>query len=116
MTLSETMQSTTQVFQNPDGTMAATIWAAPVQAPDPASETGWSPVSTDLTIADGELVTENTDANIAFSSGGSADPLAQVSSDGQSVGIGWDGSLPAPELSGDTATYPEVLPGVDATL
>ncbi|MFD0479756.1 hypothetical protein ACFQ0B_75140 [Nonomuraea thailandensis] len=27
--------------------------------------------------------------------------------------LGWTGALPKPTLSGDTATYPEVMPGVD---
>ena len=104
----------TQVWRNPDGTLTATLHSAPVQAPDPTAPTGWSPLDTDLTVDDGELTTENAD--IVFSSGGEAGPLASVSQDGLTLAVGWDGDLPAPSTSGDTATYPEVLPGVDATL
>jgi hypothetical protein len=107
--------STTQVFRNEDGTLTAEIHAASFQAPDPGSETGWSPVSTDLETIAGTVTTENTAADIEFSSGDEG-PLATVAQDGASLSVGWDGDLPAPELSGDTATYENVLPGVDATL
>lgn len=50
--------SSTQVFRNQDGTLTATIYADSIQAPDPNSETDWSPVDTDLTPSPEGLVTK----------------------------------------------------------
>src|SRR5688572_12145574 len=51
----------------------------------------------------------------AFSGGGTG-PLARITSGGREVAMGWPAALPAPVLSGDTATYPNVLPDVDLVL
>ncbi len=50
--------------------------------------------------------------NVKFSGGGKA-PLATTTSGATSYSVTWPGSLPAPNVSGTTATYREVLPGVD---
>ena len=93
-----------------------TLWSVPEQAEDLSSETGWSPVDTTLAPDGDGLSPEQTDADISFSSGADQAPLATVAQDGTSLSIGLDGDVPSPEVSGDTATYPAVLPGVDATL
>jgi hypothetical protein len=49
---------------------------------------------------------------MTFSGGGSA-PLARLADGGRELAVSWPAALPAPVLSGDTAVYPEVLPGVD---
>lgn len=50
---------------------------------------------------------------LRFSGGGQERPLAEISDGGQSMAFNWPGTLPEPRLDGDTASYPEVLPGVD---
>jgi hypothetical protein len=42
--------------------------------------------------------------------------LLTVVRDGKSLGMTWPTALPVPTLAGDTATYAEVLPGVDLTV
>lgn len=46
-------------------------------------------------------------------SGGGSGPLAVLSSHGRSMSLWWPGRLPVPALSGATATYANVLPGVN---
>ncbi|NLT53060.1 MAG: hypothetical protein GXX79_00510 [Actinomycetales bacterium] len=46
-------------------------------------------------------------------SGGGTGPLASSTSPRGSLALAWPGRLPAPRVTGDTATYPEVMPGVD---
>ena len=46
-------------------------------------------------------------------SGGGTGPLARMGGHGRSVAFGLPVKLPRPSLSGDTATYAGVLPGVD---
>lgn len=46
-------------------------------------------------------------------SGGDTGPLAVLSSHGRSMSLRWPGRLPVPSLSGATATYANVLPGVN---
>jgi len=108
---------TTQVFDNGDGTFSATVGSGPIQAPDPTSDTGWSAINTDLLATQDGLEPQSTDADIAFSDGtDDTAPVASVSQDGVSLSIASSGDLPAPAISGDTATYADVSPGVDETL
>ena len=51
-------------------------------------------------------------ADVAFSDGGSG-PLVTLTRGGRTVTLSWPGTLPVPTVSGDSATYAEVLPGVD---
>ncbi|WP_448721329.1 LamG-like jellyroll fold domain-containing protein [Microbacterium natoriense] len=74
----------------------------------------WVPVDTTL-VTDGEwLAPAASAAPVRFSAGGS-DQIAQVQTEsGEWVTETWPyGTLPAPTVEGDTATYAEVLPGVD---
>jgi Concanavalin A-like lectin/glucanases superfamily len=49
-------------------------------------------------------------------SGGGSGPLVTLRQDGRTLSYTWPSALPAPQLSGDTATYRDVLPGVDLQL
>ena len=54
-----------------------------------------------------------TSSALALSAGGSG-PLAVMTTDARTLSLSWPGgALPAPTLSGATATYAGVLPGVD---
>ncbi|QES51439.1 hypothetical protein DEJ50_29945 [Streptomyces venezuelae] len=46
-------------------------------------------------------------------SGGGGSPLARLTKNGREIALTWPGPLPKPVLDGDTATYADVLPGVD---
>jgi hypothetical protein len=77
----------------------------------------WVSVDTTLVAdADGTVRPKAAAVDLAFSGGGSA-PMVTVGEDGGTLKLGSPlGSLPKPVLDGDTATYPEVLPGVDLKL
>ncbi|MDG4784596.1 hypothetical protein O7626_01370 [Micromonospora sp. WMMD1102] len=64
---------------------------------------------------DGRLRPAVSVADVVFSSGGSG-PLVSLTREGRTFTVGWPASLPAPSVSGDTAVYAEVLPGVDLTV
>jgi hypothetical protein len=74
----------------------------------------WVGVDTSLhTAEDGTLIPVATAyGNVAFSGGG-AGPLAATSYNGTHYTISWPGTLPKPSVSRDTATYRDVLPGID---
>jgi hypothetical protein len=65
---------------------------------------------------DGTIGPRVAAVDLRLSGGGAQSPLVVVADSGLEVGLGWQGSLPAPVLEGPTATYPEVLPGVDLTV
>jgi hypothetical protein len=77
----------------------------------------WVPVDTTLVAdPDGTVRPKAAAVDLTFSGGGSA-PMVTVGEDGGTLKLGSPlGSLPKPVLDGDTATYPEVLPGVDLEL
>ncbi|MER7361606.1 LamG-like jellyroll fold domain-containing protein [Nonomuraea wenchangensis] len=101
---------TRQVFANPDGTFTSETSALPERV---RRDGGWADVDPTLTFAaDGSVRTVATPLELTFSGGGTA-PLAAIGQGGRSVAMTWPGSLPKPVLDGDTATYGEVLPGVD---
>ncbi|ACZ90120.1 hypothetical protein Aros01_04304 [Streptosporangium roseum] len=101
---------TRQVFARPDGTFVLEQHARPVRVRQAGR---W--VAADATLRlrpDGAVAPVATAVDLTFSGGGSA-PLARMARGGKALELEWPGALPKPALSGDTATYPEVLPGVD---
>ncbi|MEW2518772.1 LamG domain-containing protein [Actinacidiphila alni] len=102
---------TERVTAQPDGTFRLDADAAPVRA---RQGSAWVPVNTTLQTGSDHLVHPRAAAvDVAFSGGGDAVPLATVSENGTSYGITAPWTLPAPALSGSTATYASVLPDVD---
>lgn len=104
---------TGQVFANPDGSYTRHESALPVRV---RGSSGWVPV--DMTLrarADGTVAPVAGPLDLAFSGGGDT-PLVRLRRDGRELAVGWPGKLPQPVLSGDTATYQEVFPGVDLVL
>ena len=100
-----------QVFAQPDGTFAEQTSLRPQRVH--RADGTW--VAADPTLhrnADGSVSPAAAIVSLTLSGGGTA-PFARMSRDGREMTLGWPGTLPAPTLSGDQATYPEVLPGVD---
>ena len=53
--------------------------------------------------------------SVEFSDGGSGQ-LAVITADGTSLALSWPGSVPAPVVSGSSAEYDDILPGVNLIL
>jgi hypothetical protein len=104
------MGETRDVFANPDGTFTATMRVAPVRV---RRGGGWVPVDTTLRRhPDGRIRPVATSKPVVFSGGG-REPLVRLYDGGRWVALHWPGPLPTPSLSESSATYAEVLPGVD---
>lgn len=100
-----------QVYANPSGTLTAVLNAFPVRVRN--GNGTWSAVDTRLRrMPDGSVGAAASPLKARLSGGGSG-PVLRIARDGGEITLGWPGALPAPVLSDDTATYPEVLPGVD---
>ncbi|WP_219536384.1 LamG-like jellyroll fold domain-containing protein [Nonomuraea guangzhouensis] len=98
------------VYANPDGSFTAELRVTPVRV---RRGSGW--VSVDTTLrqrADGGVEPGATTVPVVFSGGG-GQPLVRFGQDGEQIELRWPAPLPKPVLNGDTATYSEVLPGVD---
>jgi hypothetical protein len=70
------------------------------------------PVDTTLSASHGAVTPAAVPGDVTLSDGGSG-PLATLSGGKGSMSFDWPGSLPTPTLSGDTATYPNVIPNGD---
>jgi hypothetical protein len=104
----------TEVRANPDGSFTWTQHVRPVRV----NRSGkW--VDADVTLerrADGTVGPRATVVDVSMSGGGAgsgARPLVKIAANGTEAGLSWPSDLPEPVLSGPTATYPDVLPGVD---
>lgn len=102
-----------QTFANPDGVTYTLEQSAAPQRVRLADGSFTSPDATLVRRSDGSVGPKAAVLDISFSGGGSGADLVKLSKGGRSLGLGWHGTLPAPVLDGDTATYPDVLPGVD---
>jgi RHS repeat-associated protein len=104
---------TRQVYAMPDGSLQSTTAIAPVRVQQNGK---WVPV--DVTLRrnpDGSVSPAALPGDVRLSGpvGAGEHVLAGIGEGNARVSMGWSGALPAPVLSGDTATYPDVLPGID---
>ncbi|MEU4116522.1 RICIN domain-containing protein [Kitasatospora sp. NPDC028055] len=103
-----------KTLANPDGTLTTTDNAQAVRTKQNGA---WADLDPTLRPnSDGTLSPAVASTALAFSGGGSG-PMATVStSDGKRLSFGAPFALPKPALDGATATYANVLPGVDLQL
>ncbi|QCO98457.1 hypothetical protein FCN77_13105 [Arthrobacter sp. 24S4-2] len=106
---------TEQTVAHPDGTFTRTVNAEPTRMQTAA---GWQDLSTDLVQAtvNGQPVLKPrmTPVDVTLARGGSAQMASVDDNRGHAVKQSWPfGALPEPVVTGNTATYPAVLPGVD---
>ncbi|MFB7778851.1 LamG domain-containing protein [Streptomyces bauhiniae] len=77
----------------------------------------WKAIDNTLEVrSDGSVGPTVASVGMSFSGGGANTPLVRLDQLGRTLSFSWPEPLPKPVLSGDTATYPDVLPGVDLTL
>jgi Concanavalin A-like lectin/glucanases superfamily len=95
---------------NPDGTTTVTRSAEPTRI---WRDGGWIPLDATLVRnADGTISPKATPGSLVLSGGGSR-ALAALNVGGRQLSLTLPVALPAPTLSGPTATYAGVLPGVN---
>ncbi|MGY5034380.1 LamG-like jellyroll fold domain-containing protein [Streptomyces sp. 900116325] len=95
---------------NPDGTFTTTTAVQPVRT---RKDGKWTDIDTTLVQQkDGSYAPKAAVTAMSFSGGG-ATTFATIQKDGRALSLDWPDKLPAPVVDGSTATYPEVLPGVD---
>ena len=100
----------TQVSANANGTRTYTSSAAPRWVRQSGS---WVSVNADLVPnKDGSLSPKAAESGLRFSGGGNT-ALATAASSQGSMTVTWPTALPTPSVSGATATYADVLPGVN---
>ncbi|WP_328365139.1 FG-GAP-like repeat-containing protein [Streptomyces sp. NBC_00445] len=104
---------TEEVFANPDGTLTVERSLLPLRVRQRGELV---PVDPSLAVGDdGRIAPKATGTTFSFSNGGDG-PLATMAKDGREIVLSWPAPLPRPALAGDTATYSDVLPGVDLTV
>jgi hypothetical protein len=101
-----------QTFAQPDGSFRTRQSAVPVRV---RRGNGWVPVDPTLQPAADGLTPVATTLDLRFSPGGDG-PLLSFGRDGKRIVLSWPWPLPPPEVLDATATYREVLPGVDLRL
>jgi hypothetical protein len=104
---------TREVYAQPDGTFEAVEHLRPVR-----TRQGGKWVDIDTTLHkhdDGTVSPAASTVDLTFSGGGTG-PMVTMVKAGRKLSFSWPGSLPAPELSGATATYKDVIDGVDLQL
>ena len=110
VTATRATSETDTLVAHDDGTVTLTRTAVPVRK---RVDGTWRDLDPTLVRnPDGTLSPAVSTAQLTLSGGGSG-PIATMSNAGLSAGIMPPGSLPAPTVSGDTATYASVLPDVD---
>jgi hypothetical protein len=106
--------ATSLTYANPDGTWTLDASSAPERVRQGKS---WVPVDTTLRVAGGEVRPVAAPLDVHLSAGGASDFTRVAGKDhaGRAFGFGLrlGGALPAPVLSGNTATYADVLPSTD---
>ncbi|MET8700030.1 ricin-type beta-trefoil lectin domain protein [Kitasatospora sp. NPDC004723] len=99
---------------NPDGTLSTTDNAQPVRL---KRDGAWTDIDASLRAnPDGSLSPAASPTAVTFSGGGSGAMATVATADGKELSVGAPFVLPKPSVDGGTATYANVLPGVDLQL
>ncbi|MGV9307563.1 DNRLRE domain-containing protein [Nonomuraea sp. NPDC003727] len=100
---------TTTTYANPDGSMTVDSFAGPIRF---RRDGAWAPVDIRLAAdATGRIAARGHRRGLTLGVGGG--DLITVGEGESRVSMRWKGALPTPRLHGESATYPEVLPGAD---
>jgi hypothetical protein len=95
---------------NPDGTFTLTQYVQPVRTRQNGK---WTEIDTTLVQQkNGTYAPKAALSDMAFSGGGDT-TFAEIVKDGHVLALNWPHKLPKPKVDGPTATYPNVLQGVD---
>ncbi|MGV9907235.1 DNRLRE domain-containing protein [Streptomyces sp. NPDC003388] len=92
---------TSSAYADPNGSLTTEAFAAQIRVKQDGK---WKDIDTTLSDTGADLTPETAAARIAVSDGGDTD-LASVSDGGKTFGLGWQDTLPAPHVDGDTASY-----------
>ncbi|MDQ1289629.1 MAG: hypothetical protein QG622_3195, partial [Actinomycetota bacterium] len=116
-------------FVNADGTVSVRTFTGPrwvrgTRTVEGKQESSWADVDTTLVAkADGTVTPKAVGSGLVLSGGGdtglvrmSKNGVGMATAAGVATSSGGSGVLPKPVLSGDTATYAEVQPGIDLTV
>ena len=109
MVVSAKTTPTSQTTANPNGTYILTQSLLPTRV---LRHGRWTALSARLQRSGRRLDPIATSAPLSLSAGGTG-PLAVMNNSGRSLALYWPRRLPAPVVSGATATFRNVLPGVD---
>jgi hypothetical protein len=105
---------TSTVSVRPDGVRVLRDNVLPVRV---RRGSGWVPVDTSLRrTGNGRLSPAAVPGDTVTFSGGGTAPMVALSADGARLALSWPGPLPAPVVSGSSASYRNVFPGVDLVL
>ncbi|MEV0179157.1 LamG domain-containing protein [Streptomyces sp. NPDC050625] len=104
--------STTEAL--PDGTFTNTTSVLPTRV---FKDGEWTPLDATL-VSDGHggYAPKSTPNGVTLSGGGDGPLVTLTHADGPSMALTLPFTLPKPDVSGDTAVYPSVLPGVDLSV
>ncbi|MFL5993860.1 MAG: LamG domain-containing protein, partial [Streptomyces sp.] len=95
---------------NPDGTFTTKQYVQPVRT---RKDGKWTDIDTTLVkLKNGTLAPRAATTAMSFSGGGDT-TFAQIEKDGHALSLDWPSKLPKPKIDGSTATYGNVLDGVD---
>ncbi|WP_239120921.1 LamG domain-containing protein [Catellatospora chokoriensis] len=108
--IDESRTELTTTYANPDGTRTFESSVVPLRARK--ADGSWADVDLALAEKGGALRPKVSAADVRFSIGG-AEPLVTLVKAGKTMTMSWPGNLPAPTVTGDSATYAGVLPDVD---
>ncbi|RZU76707.1 hypothetical protein EV384_5381 [Micromonospora kangleipakensis] len=103
-----------RTWAQPDGTFKSEVSLAPERVKEDSG--AWREIDLNLERKPGGSVAPRVHARgvvLAGARSAGSDSLVSLGRGGDSVALGWRGALPAPVLSGNRATYPEVRPDVD---
>ncbi|WP_314253438.1 hypothetical protein [Streptomyces sp. DSM 40907] len=100
----------TRTLANPSGTFTLERHTSPKWVKKAGK---WVDLDASLQVSAKGVLTPKASLLPLSLSGGGTGPLVSLTDGDREVSLTWPQALPKPRISGDTATYPEVLPGVD---